>query len=118
VMSFLGPVTRLDGVLVRPHDVDVFTTDPGRATVAGTVERVLRVGFEVRLTVRPVSRLGETGADGVPAAGHNEDVTVVLTRAHARELGIEPGGKLWLAANPGAATVPVQSSRERTELSG
>ena len=120
VMGFLGPVTRLDGVLVRPHDVDVFRSDPadaGRPTVAGTVERVLRVGFEVRLAVRPVSRLARTAADGVRAPGHDDDVTVVLTRAHARELGIESGSKLWLAANAGATTVPVQHSPEPAELS-
>jgi sulfate transport system ATP-binding protein len=117
VMGFLGPVTRLDSALVRPHDIDVFTADPGRPAVAGTVERVLRVGFETRLTVRPVSRHGRTGADGVPAPGHDDDVTVVLTRGHARELGIEPGSKLWLAANPGATTVPARLSAEPAELS-
>jgi sulfate/thiosulfate transport system ATP-binding protein len=117
VMGFLGPVTRLDGVLVRPHDVDVFTADPGRATVAGSVERVLRVGFEVRLTVRPVSRLVGTGASGAPGPGHDDDVSVVLTRARARELGIEPGSKLWLAANPAAATAPVRHSPGAAELS-
>jgi sulfate transport system ATP-binding protein len=33
-------------------------------------------------------------------------VTVVLTRSHARELGLETGGKVWLAANRGATTFP------------
>ncbi len=57
VMSFLGPVTTLDGQLVRPHDIDVFTA-PGARRGAGEVARLLRVGFEVRLTVRPVTALG------------------------------------------------------------
>jgi sulfate transport system ATP-binding protein len=108
VMGFLGPVTTLDSALVRPHDIDVFTTDPGRPSVGGIVERVLRVGFEVRVTVRPA--LGQFGS-----AGH-DDVTVVLTRGHARKLGVEPGSKLWLAVNPGARTVPVQGTRQPVEL--
>jgi sulfate/thiosulfate transport system ATP-binding protein len=117
VMGFLGPVTKLDSVLVRPHDIDVFTTDPGRPSVAGAVERVLRVGFEVRVTVRPVSRLVGADAGGAATSGQDDDVTVVLTRGHARELGIELGSKLWLAANPGATTVPAKRSPEPAGLS-
>src|SRR6266542_4433476 len=30
VMSFLGPVTRLDGHLVRPHDIEVSATEQPR----------------------------------------------------------------------------------------
>ena len=47
VMSFLGPVTRLDGRLVRPHDIDIFT-EPADGAVRGTVLRLQRIGFEVR----------------------------------------------------------------------
>jgi hypothetical protein len=32
-------------------------------------------------------------------------VTVVLTRSHARELGLDVGSKVWLSPNPGATTV-------------
>ncbi len=43
VMSFLGPVTRLRGELVRPHDLEVFTTaEPD--TVPATIERVVSLG--------------------------------------------------------------------------
>ena len=35
VMSFLGPVTRLDGELVRPHDIDVFTSGEVAGAMAG-----------------------------------------------------------------------------------
>jgi sulfate/thiosulfate transport system ATP-binding protein len=63
VMSFLGAVARLNGHLVRPHDIRV-GRDPsmamaeheGTAESAGvtraTVERIVRLGFEVRLELR------------------------------------------------------------------
>src|SRR5206468_6522653 len=47
VMGFLGPVTRLGGRLVRPHDVEVSRhAQPG--CVPATVARLIRLGFEVR----------------------------------------------------------------------
>src|SRR5207248_855975 len=44
VMSFLGPVTRLGGHLVRPHDIEV-STAPSPGSSEGTVTRVVRLGF-------------------------------------------------------------------------
>jgi sulfate transport system ATP-binding protein len=93
VMSFLGEVTRLDGVLIRPHDIDILSTPPEDVTgaaVPGTVTRMLRVGFEVRVTVR--SELGD-------------DVAVVLSRAEARGSGLTEGATVWLAPHRGAQTV-------------
>ncbi len=110
VMGFLGPVTRLGGVLVRPHDVHVEvlrdgppdrtgddTTDgvpddaapsrPGRS-VPGVVTRTTRVGFEVRAEV----------------ATADEVVSVVVTRAEARTLGLAPGVAVRLAPAEGAPT--------------
>jgi sulfate transport system ATP-binding protein len=104
VMSFLGPVTRLKGRLIRPHDIDVFTSGEVAGAVPGEVVRMLRVGFEVRLTVRPNSL--EAGHE-VAAPGDAEEVTVILTRSHARELRLEAGHRVWLAANRGATTMPV-----------
>ena len=104
VMSFLGPVTHLDGRLIRPHDIDVFTSDHPDA-VAGEVVRLLRVGFETRLTVRPVSSVGGSHAGEIAAPGDDDDVTVVLTRSHARELSLDVGSKVWLSPNPGATSV-------------
>ncbi len=103
VMGFLGPVTRLRGQLIRPHDIDVYLRDDVTGAVEGEVVRLLRVGFEVRLTVRPVTSLGV--AD-VAAPGEEHDITVVLTRSHARELDLATGTKVWLAANRGATTFP------------
>ncbi len=107
VMSFLGPVTRLEGQLIRPHDIDVFTSGSAGSGIAGEVVRLLRVGFETRLTVRPHGSESEAGHDGVVAPGEEDDVTVVLTRSHARELDLDVGSRVWLAANRGATRMPV-----------
>ncbi|MGP7960022.1 sulfate/molybdate ABC transporter ATP-binding protein [Sanguibacter sp. A247] len=94
VMSFLGPVTQLDGRLVRPHDVHVFTEPPaGLAASEGRVVRAQRIGFEVRLDVAPVS-----SPDTAPT-------TVTLTRAEQRALGAEAGSAVWLRPAPHALTL-------------
>ena len=92
VMSFLGPVTTLRGHLVRPHDIDVSDDNHVLGSVPGVITRVLRVGFEVRLSIR-------TDTD--------PDVLVTLTRTHAR--GLERGAKVWIAPTKGALTVPIMS---------
>src|SRR6185312_2842820 len=89
VMGFLGPVTRLGGRLVRPHDIEVFDK-PEAGAIPGTALRVQRVGFEVRVDF-------ETAADPVPA-------TVHLTRGQAEAAGIREGAKAWLAPARGAST--------------
>ncbi|UMG93815.1 sulfate ABC transporter ATP-binding protein [Nocardioides sp. TF02-7] len=101
VMGFLGEVTRLGPVRLRPHDIEVAVTPGSAGALEGTVTRLLRVGFEVRLTVQP---------DASPTAGGNgggpEPVSVVLSRAHARSLDLELGSRVWLTPAVGAATVP------------
>ncbi len=92
VMSFLGEVTRLNGKLIRPHDIDISATPVLAGGMEGQVSRVLRIGFEVRLTVLTV--------DG-------EEVVVTMTRTHANALGLSEGSVVWLTAVPGATTVPV-----------
>jgi len=74
VMSFLGPVTRLSGQLVRPHDLELFT-EPKTGTVAATVARVTRLGFEVRVDLL---------VDG-------EEVWAQVTRGTAEQFGLEEG---------------------------
>jgi sulfate transport system ATP-binding protein len=96
VMGFLGPVTRLNGAPIRPHDIDVSGHDGLLGAVPGVVSRAVRVGFEVRLTV-------DTASDG--------DVTAVLTRATARALGIEEGRRVWLSPNLGAGALPAMATR-------
>lgn len=92
VMGFLGEVTQLGDVILRPHDITVSTT-PVPGAVEGTVTRVLRIGFEVRVTVEV------TGA---------KDVIVVMTRSHARSLSLAPGSAVWLAPEEAAATTPAR----------
>ncbi len=55
VMGFLGPVTRLDGRLVRPHDIEVLTVETAGAVQAEVV-RLVRIGFEVRAELRSGDR--------------------------------------------------------------
>lgn len=48
VMSFVGPVNRIDGALLRPHDIQILLEDAPDSTEA-LVQRVARLGFEVRV---------------------------------------------------------------------
>ena len=89
VMSFLGPVTTIGGQLVRPHDIDLANDGNALGSVPGVITRIQRVGFEVRVSVR-------TDVD--------DDVVVMMTKAHAR--GLENGSKVWLTTAKGALTVP------------
>ena len=99
VMSFLGPVTRLGGRNVRPHDLEVLTF-PEAGTVAATVVRVVRLGFEVRVDCRATD-----SGPGTPGRGHGpgpstpgsgQEVWVQLTRAQAEHLSLRPGDDVWL----------------------
>ena len=96
VMSFLGDVTRLGQLKLRPHDIDVAVQPGAAGSQAGTVTRLLRVGFEVRLEVEP--------------EGGGAPVAVVLTRAHAHALDLELGTKVWLTAAVGAVTIPAMAA--------
>jgi sulfate/thiosulfate transport system ATP-binding protein len=68
VMSFVGPVTRVGGKLVRPHDVQVLT-EAGEASEQAVVTRIVRLGFEVRVELLPpegdilTAQLSRTEAD-------------------------------------------------------
>jgi sulfate transport system ATP-binding protein len=95
VMSFLGPVTRLDGHLIRPHDIELRQSGDRLGSVSGVVTRVVRVGFEVRVSV-------ETSTD--------PDVLVVLTRAEARGAAVGVGDSVWCVPVRGALTVPVMAA--------
>ena len=47
VMGFVGPVTRLGELFVRPHDIQV-RRQPNGTTAEAMVERLVHLGFEVR----------------------------------------------------------------------
>ena len=107
-MSFLGPVTTLDGHLVRPHDLEIEPHPFGEA-YPGKIERFNRVGFEVRLDVRL------TEDDAAPP------VLVTLTRADATAKGLETGMPVWLTPVAGASKVrisrPVTPGPDSLDLS-
>jgi len=48
VMSFVGPVNRLGDAFIRPHDVELLL-EPNGATQEAMVERLVHLGFEVRV---------------------------------------------------------------------
>jgi sulfate transport system ATP-binding protein len=48
VQGFLGPITTLNGVACRPHDIELCASGEG---VEGTVTDLIRLGFEVRVVV-------------------------------------------------------------------
>jgi len=89
VMGFLGPVTQLGGRLVRPHDLEVVDERVDGATRA-RIERVTRVGFEVRV---------ELAAAGGQA-------WLQTTRGQADALGLVPGRPVWLRPAAHATTLP------------
>ncbi|GAA3631633.1 TOBE-like domain-containing protein [Kineosporia mesophila] len=92
VMKFLGPVTTLDGQLVRPHDIELLAA-PGQEAIEATVTRLTRVGFEVRAELR-------TSKGG-------SEPWVQLTRIQAQELDLEPGRSVWLRTTHAPKTLAV-----------
>nr|WP_269327147.1 TOBE-like domain-containing protein [Kineosporia mesophila] len=91
-MKFLGPVTTLDGQLVRPHDIELLAA-PGQEAIEATVTRLTRVGFEVRAELR-------TSKGG-------SEPWVQLTRIQAQELDLEPGRSVWLRTTHAPKTLAV-----------
>ena len=95
VMSFLGNVSSLNGILVRPHDIRVGRT-PEMAIAAGdgtaestgviraTIDRVVYLGFEVRVELISAT----TGAPFVAQ----------ITRGDAEALGLKDGDTVYVRA--------------------
>jgi sulfate transport system ATP-binding protein len=82
VMGFLGPAVRIDGELVRPHDVQISLAPIEGATEA-KVTRVVHLGFEVRVEVElPDKTLARSQ----------------LTRAQASELELAQGDVVYVKA--------------------
>jgi sulfate/thiosulfate transport system ATP-binding protein len=80
VMTFVGQANRIDGAFVRPHDVEL-TLEPNGATREAMIERVVHLGFEVR-----VELVGENG----------EPLSVQLTRDEVERLELEHGQIVFL----------------------
>jgi len=75
VMSFVGPVNRLGDTFIRPHDVEVLL-EPNGATQEAMVERLVHLGFEVR-----VELLRDDGTQ----------LSAQITREQAEALELDPG---------------------------
>ncbi|WP_040768730.1 sulfate/molybdate ABC transporter ATP-binding protein [Tsukamurella sp. 1534] len=94
VMSFLGSVAKLNGVMVRPHDIRVGRT-PEMARAGGLtseeagvlraeVERVVYLGFEVRVELRN--------------AATGERFQAQITRGDASALDLSDGDVVYVRA--------------------
>ncbi|ORW03698.1 sulfate/molybdate ABC transporter ATP-binding protein [Mycobacterium kyorinense] len=95
VMSFLGAVSSLNGTLVRPHDIRVgrrpdmkIAASDAAAESAGvvraTIDRVVMLGFEVRVELT-------NAATGGP-------FTAQITRGDAEALALQEGDTVYVAA--------------------
>jgi sulfate/thiosulfate transport system ATP-binding protein len=97
VMSFLGPAVRIDGRLVRPHDVAV-SLEPSSGAVEALIRRVVHLGFEVRIELEL--------PDGEPARAQ-------LTRSQTEELELARGDIVYVrppAAEPQPTAAPSVSA--------
>src|SRR5205807_1702066 len=90
VMSFLGPVSTLNGKLVRPHDVTVSLT-PQQDALEAMVSRVVHLGFEVRIELEL--------PDGSRARAQ-------LTRGQTAELELARGDIVYVRPPEAAAPAP------------
>jgi sulfate transport system ATP-binding protein len=98
VMGFLGPVSKIDGKLVRPHDVTLMLekTDD---SIEAMVSRVVHLGFEVRIELE--LRNGETAR-------------AQLTRGQTEELELGRGDIVYV--RPPAASGDGVDSRDAEAL--
>ena len=79
-MTFVGPVNRLGESFVRPHDLELRNEANGHTT-PGRVERIVHLGFEVRVEVR---------------LDDGRDLWAQVTRDEAEELELAPGGEVFV----------------------
>jgi sulfate transport system ATP-binding protein len=86
VMSFVGPVNRLDGHYIRPHDIDI-VVDPSDQASEAMIDRIIHLGFEVRIEL--------TLHDG-------SHFNVQLTQPQLEELELTEGQIVWV--KPGRKT--------------
>ena len=94
VLGFLGAVSALDGVLVRPHDIRVGRSPDlaiagdgariGTDVVEAQIDRVVKLGFEVRVELTDA-------ATGAP-------FTAQITRGDSEALGLKAGDTVYVRA--------------------
>jgi sulfate transport system ATP-binding protein len=84
VMSFIGPVNRLGDTFLRPHDIQILA-DADSSTSEALVQRVVHLGFEVRVEL--------TLHDG-------RDIWAQVTRESAEQLELKEGQILAVRLPP------------------
>jgi sulfate transport system ATP-binding protein len=80
VMSFVGPASKVGGAWVRPHDLEL-SREQANGALEATVERVVHLGFEVRVELTAVG---------------GEQLMVQITRDEADRLELEAGDSIWV----------------------
>jgi sulfate/thiosulfate transport system ATP-binding protein len=95
VMGFVGPVSRVGGNLVRPHDLTVSLV-PQDGAIEAMVRRVVHLGFEVRVELEL--------PDGSEARAQ-------VTRAQAEELEVGGGDIVYVRPPAGPAASPAAPER-------
>ncbi len=86
VMSFVGPVNKLYGHYIRPHDIDL-VVDPSDQASEAMIDRIIHLGFEIRIEL--------THQDG-------SHFHVQLTQPQLEELELNEGQIVWV--KPGRKT--------------
>lgn len=81
VMTFIGPIARLGERYVRPHDIGLSAEAVDGAVAGARVERVLHLGFEVRVELRT-----DDGAE----------LTAQLSKDVADGMDVQPGQRVHL----------------------
>ena len=118
VMSFLGNVSSLNGILVRPHDIRVgrnpemsIAAGDGTAETTGviraTIDRIAYLGFEVRVELT-------SATNGAP-------FTAQITRGDAEALGLKDGDTVYVRATrvpPIAGAVQVAATEQEAVPAG
>ncbi len=100
VMGFLGPVSRVDDQLVRPHDIAI-ATEPHDGARESRVERIVHLGFEVRV---------ELALEG------EQNVSAQLTRNEVEALGLREGATVWVRTNGGTVHKASEAPEPETEF--
>ena len=78
VMSFVGPVNRLDNDWIRPHDLEL-TRESNGMTRPARVERVVHLGFEARVELE---------------LDDGEELWAQMTQEQCEDLELEPGSRV------------------------
>jgi sulfate/thiosulfate transport system ATP-binding protein len=81
VMTFVGPVTRFGEAYIRPHDLEVELESNGRNQQEATIERIVHLGFEVRVEL--------SLPDG-------ERIEAQLTKKEAERLELLDGQRVYI----------------------